>query len=211
MPKKTTETTEPNMSGLLTAHLAEYNALRQELLQILKSRDNLIIISLTITGAILSFIYSKGTLVEPNRLALYLLTPLSTVEAGLWLTSTYRIRRLSDYIYLHISPQIKMLFPTHLENNGEKIPIELFNWENPASRQYRKKRQRIILSLIHLLTIIGSGFLGQILLIEKRDKCIIQAINQLEHPFLYYFNCLLLLLISILFFQYMRNKRTVIK
>jgi hypothetical protein len=79
----------------IQVHLAEFSALRQEILEVLKWRDRLVFLSLGISGTLFSFAFSAGTVAVsdgPSReTALYLVAPLGAIIGGLWYVNTLRI------------------------------------------------------------------------------------------------------------------------
>ena len=97
----------------LETHLTEYSALRDEILALIKWRDSLVFISLSISGALFSFAFSNSTLIVKGVLThwtpLYLVTPLASIVGGLWMVNTWRIHRIGNYIRDITANRIKNL------------------------------------------------------------------------------------------------------
>jgi hypothetical protein len=120
------------------AHLAEFSALRQELLDILKWRDGLIFVSLGTTGALFSFAFStdshSGCPVPSRQAALYLVAPLATIIGGLWLGNAWRTYRIGKYIRDVLSPKLNTLIgPPERFRTDEIAPPRIIK-SVPSSR-----------------------------------------------------------------------------
>ena len=175
----------------LQVHLAEYSALRNEALTLIKWRDSLVFISLSISGAIFSFVFSRplnnaGT----NVTALYLVAPLSSIVGGLWMVNTWRIKRIGNYISEEISKKINML----LNSSGSNITeINIMQWESSNQRIKYKWNRRIIEWFVYLMTFIVSGILAQLLLLKSYTGSLKNQILELDFPGIYIMNCIMVI------------------
>ncbi len=113
--------------------LSEYNTLKSEQLARIKTRDNLIYISLSIFGAIFSYAMSeKGD----HTIALLVLPMLSFVLAWTYIVNDEKISQIGKYIRKELACKLK----EYAEESGEGI----FGWE-PYHRLDNGRASRKIL------------------------------------------------------------------
>lgn len=179
-------------------HLAEYSALRAEMLSFMKWRDSIVFISLSISGAIFSFAFSHLGSSEQNTqthwAALYLVAPLSTIVGGLWVVNGWKIMRISEYLEQEISPKLNILLRLSEPNHGFAVQQEVMQWESSDQKLRYKWKRRSIEWFIYLTTFVLTGTLSQLLLLRERDGTVYERIKNLEFPLLYITNnCMLLL------------------
>lgn len=196
---------DPNLE--LQVHLAEYNALRAESLELIKWRDSLVFISLGICGAIFSFQFSKEAAdnLQIKQGGFYLIAPLSSLIGGLWMVNTWRINRIGLYIGQILSNRISQLLS---KPNSDSIlkQTPVFEWQTSNARLKYKWQRRIAEWLIYVATFIMPGILAQ-LLIYKNSRQIIakRVIYSLEFTEIFYLNWILIGMCSILFIYYLLN------
>jgi hypothetical protein len=115
------------------SHLAEYSALRQELLEMSKWRDRLVLLSLGVSGTLFSFALTAGDPAKApdisRHMALYLIAPLAAEMGGLYIVIQRRVYRIGSYFQKDLVPRINGL----LAGPGEPLSVgfEVFRWEFP--------------------------------------------------------------------------------
>jgi hypothetical protein len=183
-------------------HLAEFAALRQELLDVLKWRDGLLFASLGISGALFSFALSS-TEAEPNQLssrylALYLISPLAAVICGLWMSNSWRAFRIGRYIRDFIAPKLNALVVLRVELRA--ADFEVFRWESSAERVLGEWGRRILDLGVLLSVFVLAGTGAQFLLLSEQTGPLRSRIESLAFPFWFELNCILLFASLILVF-----------
>ena len=97
----------------LQAHLAEFNKLYDDFLQSSAWRDRLLLVSVTISGALFSFALttnSTGGILGPPH-ALHILGPIVFTFAALWLRSSLSIDRIKCYMRKELIPKMHSFLP----------------------------------------------------------------------------------------------------
>lgn len=197
----------------IQAHLAEYGALRQEMLEMIKWREQIVFLSLGISGALLSFSFSSDQ-AAPNapvsrHIALYLVSPLATALGGLWQVNAMRIYRLGVYIRDVLAPKINTLLKEPATTAGAAA-LEVFAWESSRERVTHKWLRRSLEWIVLFLAFVASGVLAQYLIVITAPGKASHGTLAVEIPWLYFTNCGLLLLSLMLFLRHLllgkRNK-----
>ncbi len=182
----------------LQIHLAEYSALRAEILSIMKWSDSLVFISLGISGTLYSFAFSQsginGSVIQPHWTALYLVTPLSTLVGGLWMVNGWRISRIGLYIRDEISMKLNKLAKADDTKDNLEMGTQVMLWESSNHRIKYKWKRRSIEWVIYLTTFVLSGVLAQILLIKDKVGTIPYRISNMDFPLLFIINVGMLLI-----------------
>lgn len=194
-------------------HLAEFAALREELLAMIKWRDQLVFISLTIAGALFTFAFSSNSSPPANapvsrQLALYLIAPLSSAIGGIYLVNTLRIRRIGSYIRNVIRPRVNALLAS--TSAVDMAPqYEVLSWEVSSDRITAKWSRRILEWIILVTSFVFTGAVGQFLIYSQTvGTTIRQRLDSLQMPFLFITNCFMLLgCLSLLVWHLMYGRR----
>jgi len=177
----------------IQVHLTEYSALRDEILTLIKWGKNLIIASLSISGAIFSFALNNQTYWS----ALYLVVPLSTLTGWLWIGNHWKVNTIGNYLKENISPKIN-----HLLNSQLDVHNNVLEWEENSSKKIKSnRRERITEWLAYLLIFVGSGILSLILLLTESTGSFGQRICELEFPYFFLINGIMLLSVVLLFMK----------
>lgn len=188
-------------------HLAEYSALRTEMLSLIKWRDSLVFISLSISGAIFSFVFAKQQEQNINEIsrwsALYIIAPLSSLVGGLWMVNSWRIVRIGNYLDEVISRKVNSLLNTSLSTSKYLPEMQVLGWESSNHRIKFKWERRLIEWLIYLITFAISGILSQILILQKTTGSLQSRLSKLDFPSLYYINSMLVISSTFLFLHYL--------
>ncbi|HJQ34937.1 MAG TPA: hypothetical protein VJ866_22500 [Pyrinomonadaceae bacterium] len=183
----------------IQAHLEEFSALRAELLELIKWRENLIFFSLAISGALFSFAFSSQSSNSAEslspKLALYLVSPLASVIGGLWMTNTWRIRRIGLYIRDVTTPRLNAA----LESFDSKVHmggvIKVFEWQASSHRIFYQWPRLLFEWMVLVTTFVLSGVTAQLILLRNTQGSIIQRIAQLDFPMFYVIDWALVVLI----------------
>jgi hypothetical protein len=142
------------------AHLAEYAALRAELLEILKWRDRLAFLSLSISGALISFSLSSSgggnAGIPSRRVALYLVAPLASAIGGLWFVNAWRIRRIGVYIQNVIAARINHLLRIDSEPTASAVS-EVLAWGNSNEIIQYKWPRRLVEWFVLVISFVATG------------------------------------------------------
>ncbi len=190
----------------IQAHLAEFSALRQELLEMLKWRERLVFLSLGISGTLFSFAFSAEQHADATamsrRLALYLVPPLASAIGALWLVNTWRIRRIGVYIRDELRPKLNQLLSTH-PSDEHALAFEVFSWEGSAERLMHKWARRLCEWIVLLSAFVLAGVVAQFLIIFEKGGSLKQRLTQLDSPTMFFFNCLVLAASLLLFLHHL--------
>lgn len=190
------------------AHLEEFSALREEMLEIIKWRENLVFFSLAISGALFSFAFSSQSSDSPAspspRLALYLVAPLASVVGGLWMVNTWRINRIGNYVREVIAARLNTIL-----NSDTQIgkAMEVFAWQTSSQRLSYKWRRRIFEWMVLLTTFVISGIAAQLILLKGTSGSLLQRITQLDFPAFYAVDWLLLVGIFLVLLNHLLKGR----
>ena len=136
---------------ILEIYLQEYNKLKEEQIQRIQFRDQLIYVTLGVFGGILAFALGENS----NAYALLVFPLVSIVLGWTYLINDEKTTKIGEYIRDVLSPRIEEL--SSPESPEETKPI--FGWETyyrgDPERFWRKKAQL----LINEVTFVFSGIL----------------------------------------------------
>jgi hypothetical protein len=193
------------------AHMAEYTALRQEMLEMIKWRDRLVFSSLGISGALISFSLSSSSSVQPDatprRLALYLVAPLSSVIGGLWFVNSWRIHRIGAYFRDVLAFRVNSL----LVSGSDPPPpaaVEVLSWEISAQRLQHKWSRRVAEWLTLVVSFVMTGFIAQFLILRTQPGPLWQRIWHIEMPAVFLVSCAMLAACGALLLHHLLIGRT---
>jgi hypothetical protein len=193
-----------NTQLAVQVHLAEFSALRQEILDVLKWRDGLIFFSLGISGALFSFAFSADPkiLVAPSfrHAALYLVPPLSAVVGGLWLSNAWRTYRIGVYIRDVIAPRLNTLISP--PDSGRPADFEVLGWESSGQRILGEWQRRLLDLGILLGVFVFAGIAAQYIIISQQPGGLAIRLREVEYPLWYKLNCLIVVVSLALFCLY---------
>jgi hypothetical protein len=183
------------MKLVFQAHMAEYTALRQEMLEMIKWRDRLVFSSLGISGALISFSLSPSSSAlpdaTPRRLALYLVAPLSSVIGGLWFVNSWRIHRIGAYLRDVLAFRVNALLVSETDPPPPAV-VEVFSWEVSTQRLRYKWPRRIVEWLTLVVSFVMTGFIAQFLILRIQPGSLWERLWQIEMPTLFLVNCAML-------------------
>jgi hypothetical protein len=181
------------IQSAIQVHLAEFSTLRQELLEVLKWRDQLVLLSLGISGALFSFAFSgehTATMSTFRRLALYLVAPLAAVIGSLWLVSAWRIARIGMYIRDQLAPKVNQLLVSSGGEHGSAF--DLLGWESSAERLEYKWPRRLCEWIGLLSAFVLPGVVAQFVIFSETAGSLGQRVRELDSPTMFCFNCALI-------------------
>jgi hypothetical protein len=176
-------------------HLAEFSALREEMLEMIKWRDQLVFLSLGISGTLISFAFSdqdKASSLMSRRMALYLVAPLATTIGGFWLVIAARIYRIGVYIGDVLTPALNELIST-------PAPLEVFGWQSSGQRLMKKWRRRLLEWFVLLCAFVLAGLVAQYIIVSNQTGPLWSRLRTVESPVWFLLNCFLLLLSFLMF------------
>ncbi|MGB7590299.1 MAG: hypothetical protein WCD04_04915 [Terriglobia bacterium] len=186
----------------LQAHLAEFSALRQELLEMIKWRERLVFLSLGISGALFSFAFSAGSAAGgaslSREMALYLVPPLAAATGGLWLVNAWRIHRIGSYIRDVLAAKVNTLL-SHAPSPGPAAAFEAFSWESSSQRIMHKWSRRLLEWVVLLSAFVFAGVVAQYIIISRQQGALIDRIRALESPDWFAANCAAVFISFLLF------------
>lgn len=137
-----------DQSSLLEIYLIEYEKLKDEQIQRIGFRDNLIYATLVALGGVLSFALS-----DTANLEVLLVLPVACVILGwTYLVNDEKISLLGDYIRTELSDA--------LHGVAQSPTDHLFRWEFVHRNSSRRRWHKAIQLLIDELTFTGSGLVG---------------------------------------------------
>ena len=187
------------------AHLAEFSALRQEMLEMIKWRDRLVFLSLGISGTLFSFALTASNPVRggpPSReMALYLIAPLATLTGGLWMVNTWRVRRIGSYIRDVLGAKLNSLLLQSPSAVGS-LAFEVLGWESSAERLMHKRSRRVLEWLVLLSVFVFAGAVAQYIIISREKGPLISRLRGVESPVWFVLNCVVLSVSFLLFLSY---------
>jgi len=195
----------------LQVHLAEFSALRDEILALIKWRDGLVFVSLAISGALFSFVFSSSTTnnagISASASALYLIAPLSSLVGGLWMVNTWRIYRIGNYIRDVLATRINNLLNTTAGFSQTTSKIEVFEWQTSKQRLDFKWQRRVVEWFVYVMTFVVSGMLAQILILTSSKGPLHTQFKSLQFSWVFILNTCLIVIIFILFVLYLKKGR----
>ena len=119
--------------------LEEYKALKSEQLARIKTRDTLLYISLSIFGAIFSYVlFGENT--SEKSIVLLAIPTVSFILGWTYVVNDEKVSQIGKYIRLELTPKLEKLVET--TDNKE---LSIFGWEpyhrSDPKREVRKKLQ----------------------------------------------------------------------
>lgn len=186
-----------NSKHAMQACLAEYSALRAEILTQIRWRQNLVFASVAASGALFSFALA-GPLareggVPSKSLALYLIAPVCALIGGLWIDGTWALYRLSSYIREVLSVQANSILSNSKVDAIEGSAIRVLGWESSEQRYFFGPGTRIVGPLVYLGSFVLPGVVSQMLIISRSHGSLVERVSSLELPALYLLNWLFVL------------------
>jgi len=177
-------------------HLAEFSALRDEQLELIKWRETLIFYSLAISGALFSFAFSSSVnnpeALSP-RLALYLVAPLASVIGGLWMSSTWRIRRIGLYVRDIIAPGLNSILRSLDSGDQQSTVAGVFDWQSSSHRNFREWPRFLFEWMVLSTSFVLSGATAQLILLRGTTGNPYERVTQIDFPWFYVMNWVLIL------------------
>ncbi len=120
--------------------LEEYKALKSEQLARIKTRDTLLYISLSIFGAIFSYVLF-GESSNDKSIVLLTIPTVSFILGWTYVANDEKISQIGRYIRIDLTPKIQKLIPI-----TDNLDTTVFGWE-PYHRSDPKRRARKILQV----------------------------------------------------------------
>jgi hypothetical protein len=176
-------------------HLAEFSALRQEMLEMIKWRDQLVFLSLGISGTLISFAFSEQDRVislMSRRMALYLVSPLATTIGALWLVIAARIYRIGVYIGDVLAPALNELIST-------PSSLEVFGWQSSSHRLMKKWHRRLLEWAVLLCAFVFAGVVAQYIILSNQSGPLVTRLRMIESRVWFAINCFLLAVSFLMF------------
>lgn len=192
----------------LQIHLAEYSALREEILQLIKWRDGLVFISLGITGALFSFTFSKDMsplLATRQWTPLYLVTPLSSLVGGLWMVNTWRINRLGLYIKEILTKRIEAILNSGLAGDALHREKTVLEWQSSDQRNKYHWERRLLSSYVYISTFVVSGIAAQLILLNDSKGTLQHRVFTAQFPPFYIINWIIIISFAVAFMIYLKK------
>jgi hypothetical protein len=178
-------------------HLGEFSALRSEMLELIKWRETLIFYSLAISGALFSFAFSSSVNNPEGlspRLALYLVAPLASVIGGLWMSSTWRIRRIGLYVRDVIAPGLNAILKSFDSESQRSSMTKVFDWQLSSQRIFREWPRFLFEWMVLSTSFVLSGATAQLILLRGINGNPLDRVKQVEFPWFYVINWVLILI-----------------
>ncbi|MCK4404415.1 MAG: hypothetical protein KAW02_04925 [candidate division Zixibacteria bacterium] len=196
-----TDTTNKDLA--IQAHLAEYSALRDEVLTMIRWREGLVFICLGISGSLLSFaLVTPGENSNLNpRFALYLIPLIGFLTGGLWIVNGWRIHRLGLYLREEITVRVNALLQVDL-NTKHKEAYQVLGWESSPQRLQSKWKRRLFVWAMNVTCFSLTGTLAQIL-IQPSPLITKATLVTLRYPALYVVNWVLVVSTFVLLTMYL--------
>jgi hypothetical protein len=142
------EIVSANKEGLLYVHLNEYIKLKDEQIQRMRFRDNLLYMTLVAFGGIMSY-----AVTEPSRYYAFLVLPWVCLILGwTYLVNDEKISAIGRYIREELSDKIEKL--TSTEKNS------LFGWEVAHRSDKRRVSRKIFQLIVDETTFVISGLVA---------------------------------------------------
>jgi len=137
-----------NKEGLLYVHLNEYIKLKDEQIQRMRFRDNLLYVTLAAFGGIMSY-----AVIEPSHYYAFLVLPWVCLIFGwTYLVNDQKISAIGKYFREELSDKIEKI--TSAEKNS------LFGWEVAHRSDKRRVSRKIFQLLVDETTFFISGLVA---------------------------------------------------
>jgi peptidoglycan/LPS O-acetylase OafA/YrhL len=136
--------------------LKEYDALKSEQAQRIGFRDNLLYVTLSVFGGVISFAFSKDSQ-EKAYYALLILPWVSLILGWTYLVNDQKISAIGEYIKSKLAKRIGDISQT--ADNSQTYEF-IFGWEKEHRCDLRRKRRKIEQLIIDLITFVVSGILA---------------------------------------------------
>lgn len=130
-------------------YLKEYEKLKDEQIQRIGFRDNLIYVTLGVFGGVLSFTLSN----QANYYGLLILPWVCLILGWTYLINDEKISALGRYIRLNLVETIR-------EQTGNTDVESLFGWEIAHRSDQRRRRRKIEQLIVDEITFVCSGLVG---------------------------------------------------
>jgi hypothetical protein len=190
-------------------HLAEFSALRSEMLEIIKWREQLVFFSLGISGALFSFGLPSLSRqdVSPSYLALYLIPPLGAAMEALWVANTLKINRIGKYIRDVLRKKLNDLL-AGARTTEQRGALDVFAWEDSTERSLASLPRRLGYSVVLISAFVLAGAVAQVLVLAPQSGSIRQRFVAVHYPLLYSLNWAILLVTLATFLLYLTVPRS---
>jgi hypothetical protein len=177
----------------LRACLAEYSALRDEILLTLRWRQNLMFASVASAGALFSFALADpaaGQSGAPSKaLALYLIAPICSLSGLLWVDASWSMYRASFYIGEVLSAKVNsMISGMGVRGSGDRVLPGVLGWENSTHRNMRGPGTRFLQILGYVGSFVGPGVISQVLILTGSGRYPFGRAPKLDIPVVYLLN-----------------------
>lgn len=136
---------------ILEIFLQEYNKLKDEQIQRIGFRDNLIYVTLGVFGGVLAFALGE----QVNPVALLVLPWVSLILGWTYLVNDEKISAIGRYIRKKVVNKVNVLA---VKGGADIEEIEsIFGWEIEHRSDKRRKRRKIEQLIIDEITFVFSG------------------------------------------------------
>jgi hypothetical protein len=192
-----------NKDLAIQAHLAEFSALRDEMLTLIKWREGLVFICLGISGSLFSFVLAtpKGESNLDPRSVLYVIPLISFLTGGLWMVNSWRMNRIGLYLRDKITVRLNALLQLDL-NTEHKEAYQVLGWESSQERLMFKWKRRLFEWAMYATCFSMTGTVAQIL-IQPRPSITLVTLVAVRYPTWYVVNWGLVLSTFVLFTMYL--------
>jgi hypothetical protein len=199
---------------LIQVCLAEYSTLRDEILMMIRWRQNLIFASIGASGALFSFALtqsSRSSSFLSAYSALYLIAPICTLTGALWIDGAWITYRIQSYIDEVLCRQINLsLVDSSAPPIGDAGNIRALAWGNSAHRSFQGPAMRFVGGLSYIGSFVLPGVIGQ-LVFGSTQGTVQERLHQLGSPILYALNWLLIFAALVIgFVSYLIKNRRVV-
>jgi 1,4-dihydroxy-2-naphthoate octaprenyltransferase len=151
---------EKNTEKLFEIYFNEYNQLKNEQISRIGFRDNLIYVTLTLFGGILSYALS-----DTNHYPALLIIPWVCFILGwTYLVNDQKISAIGQYIRLNLSEKIENL----IDSKSKKI----LGWETEHRDDHHRKSRKYTQLIVDLITFCFAGIISLLLFIALTTNLI---------------------------------------
>jgi len=139
---------QANLEKLFNAYFNEYSQLKSEQISRIGFRDNLLYVTLTLFGGILSYALTDKT----HYIALLVIPWVSFILGWTYLINDQKISAIGQYIRLDLSVKLEILI--------QATPESLLGWETGHRSDSHRKSRKITQLAVDLITFSATGFIS---------------------------------------------------
>lgn len=183
------------------AYLTEYKSARDEYVMLLKQRENMLFLSLVITGALVSFYFGgaeqPAAAKDDRILSIYMVVPLCMITGARWLELGWRARCIDVYVGDVLATRMNAVLKACTLKDEALVQPVVFGGTQEATREFSKTESLSgLVGIIHRFVYYGCflapGLFSQWFVFDRGTGDFWHRLTHLPFPVIYYANWVML-------------------